>query len=134
MHALIIGLLITVTTMALGSNTRGCFNPVRDLGPRLAGLAVGYPLSTFAAHSNWWIWGPWGACITGAMLGGFVYDFCIFKGCESPVNYTCRRWKIEGRMEKSKMLKKVGMHQEAAVVDRKIEEGRAGRPKAEVST
>ncbi|GAB7327550.1 hypothetical protein MBLNU13_g11412t1 [Cladosporium sp. NU13] len=39
MHALIIGLVVTATSMALSYPTRGCFNPARDFGPRLAALA-----------------------------------------------------------------------------------------------
>lgn len=96
MHAFIIGLLTTTVTMSLGFSTGGCFNPVRDIGPRLAAITVGYPTSLFNAHQYWWIWGPCCATVTGALLGGLVYDLCIFKGGESPVNYSCGRWKQAG--------------------------------------
>lgn len=86
MHALIIGFLITVVTMSLSWTTRGCFNPARDLGPRLAAIAVGYPTNSFTAFHNWWIWGGWAAPLVGVLLGGCAYDLCIFKGGESPVS------------------------------------------------
>jgi aquaglyceroporin related protein len=74
MHALIIGFVVTATSMALSYPTRGCFNPARDLGPRLAALAVGYPPSIFNAWHSWW---TWVAPITGGLVGAFVYDMCV---------------------------------------------------------
>lgn len=49
MHALIIGLLVTTCSMAFGNNTHGCFNPVRDFGPRVAIVVVGFPKKYFSA-------------------------------------------------------------------------------------
>ncbi|KAI5204015.1 aquaporin-like protein [Aureobasidium subglaciale] len=92
MHAFIIGLLVVALVMSLGSNTGGCFNPVRDFGPRLAAMAMGYGSEVFTAYHNWWIWGAWGATISGGLTGGVLYDTCIFKGGESPVNYTPKKW------------------------------------------
>ncbi|CAK3967190.1 aquaporin-like protein [Lecanosticta acicola] len=123
MHAFIIGLLTTTVTMALGYSTGGCFNPVRDLGPRLASIAVGYPLSAFTARQNWWIWGPWCATVTGALLGALVYDLCIFKGGESPVNYTFRAWKLRSLEEERGMADVLGLHKKAADIDRRLEDG-----------
>ncbi|KAF2169535.1 hypothetical protein M409DRAFT_19948 [Zasmidium cellare ATCC 36951] len=123
MHAFIIGLLTTTVTMALGFSTGGCFNPVRDLGPRLASIAVGYPTSSFTSHQNWWIWGPCCATITGALLGGLIYDLCIFKGGESPVNYSFNRWKIEGLKEERDVSNFFGLKKRAAEIDRRLESG-----------
>ncbi|KAK4497540.1 hypothetical protein PRZ48_011991 [Zasmidium cellare] len=123
MHAFIIGLLTTTVTMALGFSTGGCFNPVRDLGPRLASIAVGYPAESFTSHQNWWIWGPCCATITGALLGGLIYDLCIFKGGESPVNYSFNRWKIEGLKEERDVSNFFGLKKKAADIDRRLESG-----------
>lgn len=128
MHAFIIGLLTTTATMALGYSTGGCFNPVRDLGPRLVIIAVGYPTSSFTAHQNWWIWGPCCATITGALLGGLVYDLCIFKGGESPVNFSFDRWRIESLKEGRDIANFVGMHHKAESLERKLESGNLGDP------
>lgn len=123
MHAFIIGLLTTTVTMALGYSTGGCFNPVRDLGPRLASIAVGYPTESFTSHQNWWLWGPCCATITGALLGGLIYDLCIFKGGESPVNYSFNRWKIEGLKEERDVSNFFGFHKKAEDIDRRLESG-----------
>lgn len=126
MHAFIIGLLTTTVTMALGFSTGGCFNPVRDLGPRLATIVVGYPTSSFTARQNWWIWGPCCATVTGALLGGLVYDLCIFKGGESPVNYSFDRWKIGGLKEERDLTSLFGFHRKAADIEKRLESGELG--------
>lgn len=87
MHALIVGLIVTVLTMAFGDNTGACLNPARDFGPRLAAAAVGYGRDVFTVENAWWAYGAWGATITGALGGGFLYDAAIFVGGESPINY-----------------------------------------------
>lgn len=123
MHAFIIGLLTTTVTMSLGYSTGGTFNPVRDFGPRLASMAVGYPASIFTERQNWWIWGPWGADITGTMFGALVYDLCIFKGGESPVNYSSMRWKVESLKESRDLSRSLGFDHAADDLDRKLEDG-----------
>ncbi|CZT44355.1 related to Putative channel protein, exgression is glucose repressed by Mig1 and Mig2 [Rhynchosporium secalis] len=87
MHALIVGLLVTVLSMAFGYNTGACLNPARDLGPRFAAAAVGYGGQVFTVSNAWWIYGAWGATVGGGLLGGFLYDAAIFVGGESPINY-----------------------------------------------
>lgn len=76
-------------------------NPARDIGPRLALLALGYGTeSTFG--SSYWFWGPWCGPIAGALFGAFLYDSAIFVGGESPVNYPRRRIKRALKKKKSK--------------------------------
>ena len=87
MHAFIVGLVVTVLTMAFGYNTGACLNPARDFGPRVATAMVGYGGEIFMARNAWWVWGAWGATVTGALVGGLLYDGAIFVGGESPVNY-----------------------------------------------
>ncbi|PQE05946.1 MIP transporter protein [Rutstroemia sp. NJR-2017a BBW] len=87
MHALIVGLLVTVLTMAFGYNTGACLNPARDFGPRLATAAVGYGGQVFTVAHAWWIYGAWAATVSGALVGAFFYDVVIFVGGESPINY-----------------------------------------------
>lgn len=123
MHAFVIGLLITTVTMALGYSTGGAFNPVRDFGPRLASMAVGYPTSIFTAHQHWWIWGPWCATITGTLFGGLIYDMCIFKGGESPINYSSYRWKVESLKETRDVSRMLGFCNAADEMERKLEDG-----------
>lgn len=125
MHALIIGLLITTCTMSLSWTTRGCFNPARDFGPRLAAIAFGYPLESFTAWHNWWIWGGWIAPITGGLVGGLAYDLCVFKGGESPVNFSWGTWKKRGLRKEQLLLWNVfGKKRKAEAIGRKLESGR----------
>jgi aquaglyceroporin related protein len=124
MHAFIIGLLITTTCMALGWTTRGCFNPARDLGPRLAALAVGYPLHSFTDWSNFWIWGAWCAPMVGGLIGGVAYDACVFKGGESPINYSGGLWKKKALQKESDFFAHVMRNNAKAVdIDRRLESG-----------
>lgn len=94
MNALVLGLIITVLSMAFGYNTGAALNPTRDLGPRLAVFALGYGSDVFT--NGYWVYGPWVATITGAIFGAFLYDAAIFVGGESPVNYPRRRIKRAG--------------------------------------
>ncbi|CAG8204562.1 unnamed protein product [Penicillium nalgiovense] len=89
MNSLIIGLVITCLSMCFGHQTGAAFNPSRDFGPRLALLAVGYPNTLFT--DPYWLYGPWVGALSGGFVGAFLYDFFIFTGGESPVNYPLER-------------------------------------------
>lgn len=99
MNAFILGLVVTVLTMAFGHNTGAALNPSRDFGPRLALLALGYGKTVFT--DPFWFYGPWVATILGAITGAGLYDIAIFTGGESPINYpsykmkriTRRKWR-----------------------------------------
>lgn len=115
MHALIIGLIVTVLTMAFGYSDGCGLNPARDLGPRMAAAAVGYGKGVFEGDSYWWIWGVWGGEVSGVLFGGLLYDVAIFVGGESPINFPSRKW---GR----RLKRRIG-----GCRDRRLEEGR-GKP------
>ncbi|KAH7390146.1 aquaporin-like protein [Cadophora sp. MPI-SDFR-AT-0126] len=89
MNAFVLGLIVTVLSMAFGYNTGAAMNPARDLGPRLALLAVGYGNGIF--RNGYWFYGPWCGPLSGAIFGAFLYDAAIFVGGESPVNYPRKR-------------------------------------------
>ena len=99
MNALIIGLVITCLSMALAYQTGAAFNPSRDFGPRLALLALGYSSELFL--NPYWFYGPWAGSLCGAFIGGLLYDFFIFTGGESPINYPIER--TQRAMRKSRM-------------------------------
>lgn len=92
MTALIFGFTVFVTMIALGYNTGLGISPARDLGPRLVAMWVGYEDAFATAY---WAYGSWGASIGGALVGGLMYDLCVFVGGESPVNY---RWPRLGEL------------------------------------
>lgn len=106
MSSLIIGLVISCLCMTFGYQTGAAFNPARDFGPRLALLAVGYPGSMFT--DPYWFYGPWAGALCGGFAGAFLYDFFIFTGGESPVNYPWER--TERAMTKEVMKWKHRMH------------------------
>ncbi|KAJ5925183.1 hypothetical protein N7454_007822 [Penicillium verhagenii] len=106
MNSLIIGLVISCLCMVFAYQTGAAFNPSRDFGPRLALLALGYPREMFL--NAYWFYGPWVGAISGAFGGAFLYDFFIFTGGESPVNYPWER--TERAMRKSQMKWKRRLH------------------------
>ncbi|KAJ5168205.1 uncharacterized protein N7482_003799 [Penicillium canariense] len=109
MNAFIVGVLISIIILALGYNTGGCFNCARDFGPRLVALMAGWGGQLFRESHAWWVWGPWGADISGALFGALIYDAVIFTGGESPVNYPRRRRKRALRARKVNLRKKLGI-------------------------
>ncbi|KAJ5780134.1 hypothetical protein N7457_005294 [Penicillium paradoxum] len=106
MNSLIIGLVITCLTMCFAYQTGAAFNPSRDFGPRLALLAVGFPNTLFT--DPYWFYGPWAGALSGGFMGAFLYDFFIFTGGESPVNYPLER--TQRALAKSRMKWKRRLH------------------------
>ncbi len=74
---LLIGLTVTLLISLLGPLTMACFNPARDLGPRILSLFAGWGSVPLTANGNgWWlvyILAP----ILGALLGGGFYQKTI---------------------------------------------------------
>ncbi|TQS33387.1 hypothetical protein Golomagni_06268, partial [Golovinomyces magnicellulatus] len=106
MNALIIGLVIVCLSLTFSFQTGAALNPSRDFGPRLGLLALGYGTKLFT--NPYWFYGPVVACTTGAFVGAFIYDFMIFTGGESPVNYPLER--TERAMKKGTIKWKKRLH------------------------
>jgi aquaglyceroporin related protein len=106
MNSLIVGLVVTCLSMTFAYQTGAAFNPSRDFGPRLALLALGYGSDLFL--NPYWFYGPWVGATCGAFMGAFLYDFMIFTGGESPVNYPLER--TQRAMKKSRMKWKRRLH------------------------
>ncbi len=70
-----IGLTVTLLISLLGPLTMACFNPARDLGPRLFSSLAGWGSLPFTINgSGWWlvyIVAP----IVGGLVGGAIYRF-----------------------------------------------------------
>ncbi|KAL4953483.1 aquaporin-like protein [Aspergillus filifer] len=110
MQAFIIGILTSVLVLALGFTTGGCFNPVRDFGPRLVTVMAGWGGSPMLTeYSAWWVWGPWVADISGALFGSMVYDAVIFTGGESPINYCSKRFRRAMYLKRRNLFKNLGV-------------------------
>jgi len=99
LNPLIIGILVAILTFAMGLNSGPCLNPARDLCPRLAALALGYDIGIWT--DLWWLYGVVGATFSGGITGALTYDLLIFRGGESPVNYSWsspKQWWRERRL------------------------------------
>jgi glycerol uptake facilitator protein len=68
-----IGLTITMLISLLGPLTMACFNPARDLGPRLFSSLAGWGAVPFAANGMGCLTVYIGAPILGGLLGGGIY-------------------------------------------------------------
>ena len=68
-----IGLTVTLLISILGPLTMACFNPARDLGPRLFSAISGWRTVPFTANGIGWLTVYILAPIVGGLLGGAIY-------------------------------------------------------------
>jgi glycerol uptake facilitator protein len=71
--AVTIGLTVTLLISLLGPLTMACFNPARDLAPRVFSSLVGWGAIPFQANGLGWLTVYIAAPILGALLGGGLY-------------------------------------------------------------
>ncbi len=72
-----IGLTVTILICLLGPLTMACFNPARDLGPRIFSALAGWGKIPFTANGIGWLTVYIIAPILGGLLGGFVYTYLL---------------------------------------------------------
>lgn len=72
-----IGLTVTLLISLIGPLTMACFNPARDLGPRLFSSLAGWGSVPFTANGAGWLTVYILAPLLGAQLGGAVYAFAF---------------------------------------------------------
>ena len=72
-----IGLTVTLLISLLGPLTMACFNPARDLGPRLFSAVAGWGSVPFTANGQGWWTVYIVAPILGGQVGGAIYRFCF---------------------------------------------------------
>lgn len=70
---LTIGLTVTLLICLLGPLTMACFNPARDLAPRIFSTFAGWGKIPFTANGIGWLTVYIIAPILGGLLGGLVY-------------------------------------------------------------
>jgi glycerol uptake facilitator protein len=68
-----IGLTVTILISLLGPLTMACFNPARDLGPRLFSSLAGWGTVPFLANGTGWLTVYIIAPILGGLVGGGFY-------------------------------------------------------------
>jgi glycerol uptake facilitator protein len=74
-----IGLTVTLLISLLGPLTMACFNPARDLGPRLFSTLAGWGSLPFRVNGMGWLTIYIIAPFLGGLLGGAIYHYC-FRG------------------------------------------------------
>jgi glycerol uptake facilitator protein len=75
-----IGLTITLLISLLGPLTMACFNPARDLAPRIFSSLVGWRAVPFQANGIGWLTVYIIAPILGGLFGGAIYRVCFRAG------------------------------------------------------
>jgi glycerol uptake facilitator protein len=75
--AVTIGLTVTMLISLLGPLTMACFNPARDLGPRLFSCLAGWGSIPFSANGTGWLTVYIIAPVLGGLLGGGIYRFVL---------------------------------------------------------
>jgi glycerol uptake facilitator protein len=73
-----IGLTVTLLISLLGPLTMACFNPARDLAPRVFSALAGWGRVPFEANGNGWLTVYIIAPLLGGLAGGVVYR-CFFE-------------------------------------------------------
>ena len=68
-----IGLTVTLLISLLGPLTMACFNPARDLGPRLFSSLAGWGRLPFQVNGTGWLTVYIIAPLCGGLLGGAIY-------------------------------------------------------------
>ncbi|HUB68750.1 MAG TPA: MIP family channel protein [Candidatus Methylacidiphilales bacterium] len=68
-----IGLTVMLLISLLGPLTMACFNPARDLGPRLFSSVAGWGIVPFTANGMGWLTVYIIAPVLGGLLGGGIY-------------------------------------------------------------
>lgn len=72
----LVGAVVMVIGVSMGSNSGYALNPARDFGPRLFTYIAGWGADVFTAGGIWW-WVPLVAPCVGALLGTLVYELMI---------------------------------------------------------
>ena len=67
------GLTVTLLISLLGPLTMACFNPARDLGPRVFSSLAGWRALPFQVNGHGWLTVYIVAPLVGGLLGGFLY-------------------------------------------------------------
>ncbi|XP_072304078.1 aquaporin-10b [Eucyclogobius newberryi] len=76
LQPVLVGAVVMVIGVSMGSNSGYALNPARDFGPRLFMYFAGWGEDVFTAGGGWW-WVPVVAPCVGALLGTLLYELMI---------------------------------------------------------
>jgi glycerol uptake facilitator protein len=74
-----IGLTVTILICLLGPLTMACFNPARDLAPRIFSSLAGWGSLPFSVNGTGWVTVYCIAPVVGGLAGGAIYHFFLAK-------------------------------------------------------
>ncbi|CAN9503717.1 unnamed protein product [Ophioblennius macclurei] len=73
---ILVGAIVLVIGITMGSNSGYALNPARDFGPRLFTYIAGWGDEVFTAGGGWW-WVPIVAPCIGALVGCLIYELMV---------------------------------------------------------
>ncbi|XP_051948916.1 aquaporin-3-like [Xyrauchen texanus] len=76
LEPVLVGAVVLVIGISMGSNSGYAINPARDFGPRLFCYIAGWGDEVFRAGHGWW-WIPLVATCAGALVGSLLYELLI---------------------------------------------------------
>ncbi|KAJ8000325.1 hypothetical protein DPEC_G00203660 [Dallia pectoralis] len=76
LEPVLVGAVVLVIGISMGSNSGYALNPARDIGPRLFTYIAGWGDEVFRVGGNWW-WVPLVATCVGALVGTLIYELFI---------------------------------------------------------
>ncbi|XP_056154928.1 aquaporin-10b [Lampris incognitus] len=76
LEPVLVGAVVLVIGVSMGSNSGYALNPARDIGPRLFTYIAGWGADVFKAGGGWW-WVPLVATCMGALLGTLIYELLV---------------------------------------------------------
>uniref|UniRef100_UPI0037E83D80 aquaporin-10b n=1 Tax=Semicossyphus pulcher TaxID=241346 RepID=UPI0037E83D80 len=76
LQPVLVGAVVLVIGISMGSNSGYALNPARDFGPRLFTYIAGWGVDVFKAGGGWW-WVPIVAPCVGALVGTLIYQLMI---------------------------------------------------------
>ncbi|KAG9279367.1 aquaporin-9-like [Astyanax mexicanus] len=76
LEPVLVGAVVLVIGISMGSNSGYAINPARDLGPRVFSWIAGWGVEVFRAGGGWW-WVPLVATCVGGLVGSLIYELVI---------------------------------------------------------
>ncbi|KAK3508481.1 hypothetical protein QTP70_030948 [Hemibagrus guttatus] len=76
LEPVLVGAVVLVIGVSMGSNSGYAINPARDLGPRVFTCIAGWGDEVFRAGAGWW-WIPVVATCVGGLIGSLIYELLI---------------------------------------------------------
>ncbi|KAK2864484.1 hypothetical protein Q7C36_003638 [Tachysurus vachellii] len=76
LEPVLVGAVVMVIGLSMGSNSGYALNPARDLGPRIFTCIAGWGTEVFRAGAGWW-WIPVVATCVGGLVGSLIYELLI---------------------------------------------------------